>query len=128
MRRGAMIVFEGADRVGKSTHAAQIVEKLIEMGYPAKYLKFPDRTTIIGKLIDEYLKKSQAVDDHVVHLLFSANRWEWFERMKQDLESGTSLIVDRYAYSGVAYSAAKSVSEFIFGCCRNTTSDYDLLI
>lgn len=110
IRRGAMIVIEGADRVGKSTHAAQLVEKLQELGHPAKYLKFPDRTTVIGKIIDEYLKKSQSVDDHVVHLLFSANRWEWFEKMMQELVSGTNLIVDRYAFSGVAYSGAKNVS------------------
>ena len=103
-------MIEGADRVGKSTHAAQLVQGLQELGHEAKYLKFPDRTTVIGKMIDEYLRKSQVVDDHVVHLLFSANRWEWFERMKSELESGTNLIVDRYAFSGVAYSAAKPVS------------------
>lgn len=105
-----MVVVEGVDRVGKSTHAAHLVDRLKELGHPAKCLKFPDRTTVIGNIIDEYLKKSQVVDDHVVHLLFSANRWEWFESMKRDLESGTNLIVDRYVYSGVAYSAAKFVS------------------
>ncbi|KAJ3055139.1 hypothetical protein HK097_011376 [Rhizophlyctis rosea] len=29
--------------------------------------------------------------------------------MKQILESGTTLVVDRYAYSGAAYSAAKGL-------------------
>jgi thymidylate kinase len=33
--------------------------------------------------------------------------------MKSDLESGTSLIIDRYAYSGVAFTAAKEVKTFV---------------
>lgn len=33
--------------------------------------------------------------------------------MKQILHSGTSLIVDRYAFSGVAFTAAKKVSLFV---------------
>ena len=35
-----------------------------------------DRTTAIGKVISDYLSKKCELDDHAVHLLFSANRWE----------------------------------------------------
>lgn len=35
-----------------------------------------DRTTPIGQMIDAYLKSSVDMEDHVIHLLFSANRWE----------------------------------------------------
>lgn len=35
-----------------------------------------DRSTPIGKLIDSYLRSEIEVDDHAIHLLFSANRWE----------------------------------------------------
>ncbi len=35
-----------------------------------------DRTTPIGQMIDSYLKSQVDMDDHVIHLLFSANRWE----------------------------------------------------
>ena len=35
-----------------------------------------DRTTTIGKMIDSYLRSAEDVDDRVIHLLFSANRWE----------------------------------------------------
>ena len=30
--------------------------------------------------------------------------------MKKDLEAGVTLVVDRYSFSGVAFSGAKSVS------------------
>jgi dTMP kinase len=105
--RGALIVIEGADRVGKTTHAAQLVTSLTDLGLAVQAIKFPDRTTSIGEVIDQYLKREIQLDDHAIHLLFSTNRWEWFPRMKSLLESGVSLVVDRYAYSGVAYSAAK---------------------
>lgn len=35
-----------------------------------------DRTTTIGQLISSYLEKKSDLEDHTVHLLFSANRWE----------------------------------------------------
>ena len=35
-----------------------------------------DRTTVIGQMIDSYLRSDSELDDHVIHLLFSANRWE----------------------------------------------------
>ena len=39
--------------------------------------------------------------------MFAANRWEMKEDILNDLRSGVTLICDRYAFSGVAYSAAK---------------------
>ena len=36
-----------------------------------------ERKSPIGKLINDYLTKQADLDDHAVHLLFSANRWEF---------------------------------------------------
>jgi dTMP kinase len=47
--------------------------------------------------------------DEAIHLLFAANRWEMKEQILKDLKEGTTLICDRYAFSGVAYSAAKVI-------------------
>lgn len=105
--RGALIVFEGCDRSGKSTQCNLLLKSLEEKGHSVKLLKFPDRTTVIGKMIDDYLSCKKEVDDHAVHLLFSANRWENVQMMKDLLFSGTTVLVDRYAYSGVAFTAAK---------------------
>lgn len=72
-------------------------------------LRFPDRTTAVGTLIDAYLKTTSSLDDGVAHLLFSANRWEARASLLAKLAAGTTLVVDRYAYSGVAFTAAKRV-------------------
>ncbi|XP_024863606.1 thymidylate kinase isoform X2 [Kryptolebias marmoratus] len=65
------------------------------------------RTTTIGQLISAYLEKKSDLEDHTVHLLFSANRWELVPSMKKKLEQGITLVVDRYAFSGAAFTSAK---------------------
>lgn len=107
--RGALIVLEGLDRVGKSTLARRLVEHFQRTDRPVAYCRFPERSTPIGRLIDSFLKdNSTQVDDHVSHLLFSANRWELSNEIRNNILSGTTMVVDRYSYSGVAYSSAKA--------------------
>ncbi|KAL4665341.1 hypothetical protein H8957_012449 [Semnopithecus entellus] len=106
-RRGALIVLEGVDRAGKSTQSRKLVETLCAAGHRAELLRFPERSTEIGKLLSSYLEKKSDVEDHAVHLLFSANRWEQVPLIKEKLSQGVTLIVDRYAFSGVAFTGAK---------------------
>eukprot|EP00051_Salpingoeca_urceolata_P007442 m.97784 g.97784 ORF g.97784 m.97784 type:complete len:222 (-) comp15237_c0_seq2:57-722(-) len=106
-RRGLLIVLEGCDRCGKSTQCARLVDRLNAMSHPAELVRFPDRSTKIGATIDAYLKKQIELDDHAAHLLFSANRWELMPALQAKLEQGVTLVVDRYAFSGVAFSSAK---------------------
>lgn len=94
MKRGAFIVFEGIDRCGKTTQSLKLTDNLkwvfgdIEDKI-VKHMRFPgtikqevfnsnlqDRTTDTGKVIDSYLRCAGDVEDHAIHLLFSANRWE----------------------------------------------------
>lgn len=101
--RGRLILIEGLDRSGKSTQAARLAARL-----GARLFRFPDRLTAVGKLINEYLTNEECnLPDEAAHLLFSANRWEVAREMEQVLASGTSVVLDRYVYSGVAYSLAK---------------------
>lgn len=100
--RGALIVIEGLDRAGKSTQVARIAQSI-----SAKTIKFPERTTPVGKMIDSYLGKMSEMDDRAIHLLFSANRWEKVDSILQSLQKGEHVICDRYAFSGIAYSCAK---------------------
>lgn len=40
-KRGALIVFEGCDRVGKSTQCKKLVQTLVKSGRSAKEMHFP---------------------------------------------------------------------------------------
>ncbi|GAA6006329.1 bifunctional thymidylate/uridylate kinase [Rhodotorula paludigena] len=109
-RRGAFIVFEGLDRSGKSTQVARLVQQLNERGVKAVAARFPDRTLTTGKMIDSYLSQKADLDDRAIHLLFSANRWERANQILEDLNRGTTVVCDRYAFSGIAFSAIKGLS------------------
>lgn len=85
------------------------VESLTANGRPARYINFPDRTTECGALINSYLTNKKEFNDETIHLLFTLNRWEAKSSMEKMLGDGITLIVDRYSYSGVAFSAAKGL-------------------
>ncbi|XP_031354130.1 thymidylate kinase-like isoform X2 [Photinus pyralis] len=111
MGRGAFIVVEGIDRCGKTSQTIKLVESLRKKNIRVERMNFPDRTTQTGQVISHYLSDETCkLNDETIHLLFSANRWENIDRMKEKLSNGVSLIVDRYSYSGVAFSTAKGMS------------------
>ncbi|KAJ9479679.1 Thymidylate kinase [Pseudozyma hubeiensis] len=110
-KRGVFIVVEGLDRAGKSTQVERLAEHL-----QAKSIKFPERTTAIGQMINSYLAQTSELDDQAIHLLFSANRWECVASINRTLDAGESIVCDRYAFSGIAYSVAKGLS---YDWCRN---------
>jgi len=125
-QRGALIVFEGCDRSGKTTVVDRLVKQLNgtkQLGKddqePAKMMRFPDRTTRIGQDINDYLQnKKTELNDREVHLLFSENRREKETEMKEALNAGQHVIIDRYAFSGVAFSAAKEKEGMDLEWCR----------
>lgn len=109
IKKGKFIVLEGLDRSGKSSIARFISELLSQKQQSVFMINFPDRTTSIGLMINDYLKQQTELSNEAIHLLFSANRWEKVSQIKATLEAGTHIICDRYWYSGVAYSLAKGM-------------------
>lgn len=124
-KRGVFILFEGIDRCGKSTQSALLAKYLAtrptknndsqqqdgDDGHSAaELIRFPDRTSTIGTLINSYLASTTDMSDQTIHLLFSANRWEAAKGLENKLKKGQHLVCDRYAYSGVAFSSAKGLS------------------
>lgn len=58
-------------------------------------------------MITSYLQGQSQTSDHSIHLLFSANRWEFASQIRSHIAAGTTVIADRYVHSGMVYSAAK---------------------
>ncbi|KJH44327.1 dTMP kinase [Dictyocaulus viviparus] len=108
-RRGALIVFEGVDRSGKSTQAKRLSERILVSGGRSVLLPFPDRNEPFGQVIDRYLKKEINLSERALHLAFSANRWEKATMIEEQIAMGVDVICDRYCFSGVAYSIAKGL-------------------
>jgi len=70
-------------------------------------------------LINAYLQGDAEQSDEAIHLLFSANRWEAVQGMLKDLRAGQTIVVDRYAFSGAVYSAAKDSPHMSLEWCWN---------
>mmetsp|Transcript_1820 Transcript_1820/g.5804 ORF Transcript_1820/g.5804 Transcript_1820/m.5804 type:complete len:209 (-) Transcript_1820:42-668(-) len=110
MSRGAFIVLEGIDRSGKTSQLATLLKALGARGVPVAQERFPDRSTAVGSLLNRYLTSDLQLEDHAVHLLFSANRWEVSQRLEETLASGTHVLCDRYTASGAAFTYAKGIA------------------
>jgi dTMP kinase len=106
---GRFILFEGLDRVGKTTQATKLVEYLGRGKHGVVYAKLPDRSTQIGKIIDNYLQSKTNTTPQVAQLLFCANRWEVMPGYIEMLKAGTDIVMDRYIYSAIAYGAANGL-------------------
>jgi dTMP kinase len=89
--RGAFILFEGLDRCGKSTQSSML-SNILSLSMAVEAIRFPDRTSNIGQLINSYLSSASDLNDQTIHLLFSANRWEASKSIENKLASGITLV------------------------------------
>ena len=76
MTRGCLICLEGIDHSGKTSQAEALCKRLNENGIKTITMRFPDRTTDTGVIINAYLQKNFNKEDHAIHLLYTVNRWE----------------------------------------------------
>ena len=95
------------------------MDTLKRAGVKAELWRYPDRTTGMGVMINSYLQSKTEMDDGAIHLLFAANRWEKKKAMEAALEEGITLVVDRYSYSGVAFTAAKKIPGLDLEWCKS---------
>lgn len=115
MRKGLFIVFEGSNGAGKTTIINELIKKLETSSdfidiknnrkiYNWNVYKFPNRSTVLGKKIDEFLKNKIQLSKEVELKFFSDNRKEFQEEMEYILNQGYNIICDRYIYSSMAYT------------------------
>ena len=81
----------GIDRCGKTTQSCLLADHL-KATSSAELIRFPNRESCIGKLINSYLASESNMNDNTIHLLFSANRWEGSAEIERMLSSGTTLV------------------------------------
>ena len=102
--KGKFIVLEGVEGVGKSTQAAILAEGLKRRGINAVVTREPGGAPLGEKLRELIL--DPAYDEDAVTELFmysAARRVHLNEVVIPALESGTTVICDRFFYSTVAY-------------------------
>jgi dTMP kinase len=110
--RGRFIAVEGLDGCGKSTQI-ELLRARFQAGHEtADYLHFPRfECPYYGDLIAKFLRGEfgsvEMVHPYLVALLYAEDRKDAAGTISAWLDAGHHVIVDRYAYSNVAFQAAK---------------------
>lgn len=103
-KRGKLYVFEGLDRSGKTTQISYL-EGMKKMRFPSA--RSSSANDYISTLISNALSGEAKLDGRVLHLLFAADRWNRASEITDALENGIDVVIDRYSYSGAAYTLAR---------------------
>ena len=117
MNRGLLIVLEGIDQCGKTTISKLLKNKLLSLNLKTIIQTFPDKSTLIGNVINSYLQGNTKLSPQESHLLYSLNRHEKKNFMEEKLYNNYNIICDRYIFSGIAYSLANGLDH---NFCLNT--------
>jgi len=106
------LVIEGLDGSGKSTQLKLLKEHLEQNAVPYKYLHFPRlEEGVFGELVARFLRGEMGANDQVnpylVALIFAGDRADASSQIRQWMDEGNLVIVDRYVYSNIAFQCAK---------------------
>ncbi len=118
MKRGKLIVFEGTDASGKNTQTELLYKKLINKGIKCVKDTFPRYKTPTGKIIGgpflgkpeicpSYFKSPASIDPKVASAFYVADRRYNLPLIKETLNSGINLILDRYVESNMGHQGGK---------------------
>lgn len=107
-----LISFESVERVSSSAvETVDFVADLKSKGLRVSHYVFPDRSTHVGKLIDDIAKKKKAAPPpETMALLVAANRAERAADIRKDLDDGKVVVVEGYVHSGIAHGMADGLS------------------
>lgn len=110
-----LIVLEGLDGAGKSTQVKILKEHILRQHPDLKYIHFPRYDApVYGDLISRFLRGDfgslESVHPQLVALLFAEDRHSAAPEMREILDNGGTILLDRYVYSNIAYQCAKTGS------------------
>ena len=111
-----LVVLEGLDGAGKSTQVKKLRTYLESVCGGLEYIHFPRYDApVYGDLIGRFLRgdfgSNETVHPQLVALLFAEDRHGAAAGIKEHLDAGGTVLLDRYVYSNIAYQCAKLDSE-----------------
>jgi len=119
MSRGKLIVIEGTDCSGKETQSNLLMDRLNKDNIKIEKRSFPMYDTPTGYIIGANLlgkphmgeciftEGTTNVPPKVAALYYAADRLYNIEKIKEMLDSGVNVILDRYVESNMGHQAGK---------------------
>lgn len=117
--KGKIIVIEGTDCSGKETQTRLLFQALKKEGKKCEIISFPTYDTPTGKIVGgPYLGRSNmeesyftegslTVDPKIASLYYAADRRYNLPKIKEYLDNGYILIMDRYVESNMAHQGSR---------------------
>jgi len=103
-RHGVLVVFEGAEGVGKTTQVRKLVEWLEHAGLAYQYFREPGGTSIGEAIRQLLLEPGGQLADATEALLFLASRAQLVhDNIRPALDRGDVVVLDRFFLSTYAY-------------------------
>ncbi len=107
-----LIVLEGLDGAGKSTQLKMVSNYMESGGHKVEYLHFPRfDAPVFGDLIARFLRGDfgsiEQVHPQLVALLFAEDRRDAAPMLRNWLDEGRCVVLDRYYYSNIAFQCSK---------------------
>ena len=104
---GKLIVFEGAEGVGKTTQIRRLIDALSARGISVLGVREPGATGLGNEIRRLLLEPGRTITARAEALLFMASRAELVERdMRPALATGRIVLADRFFLSTYAYQIA----------------------
>lgn len=106
---GALIVIEGTDGSGRSTHIQLLTEWLESEGFAVQTMGLR-RSTLVGKDIDQLLAQN-TVTRLTLALMYAADFFDQLEHtIIPALRSGLIVLADRYIFTLIARAAVRGIN------------------
>jgi dTMP kinase len=104
---GRLITIEGLDGAGKSTLAGSLARELRERGVSVEPMREPGGVELSERIRELVKDPALAVDARAEALLYAAARAQLCaERLQPLLDAGTTVLLDRFVDSSLAYQGA----------------------
>lgn len=111
MKKGKLIVIDGTDGSGKTTQINLLIGKLKSDGLKIKTIHFPDYDNFFGGFIGHCLTEQYYnfinVHPKIVSVLYAADRWESATQIKEWLDTGYTVVLDRYVSANQIHQGGK---------------------
>lgn len=112
---GKLIVIDGTDGSGKATQVRELVNRFTQEGSQVRTLDFPQYTEFFGSLIGECLAGKHGdfaqLSPKIASALYAADRFDASSKIKQWLDSGHVVILDRYVSANQIHQGGKIKDE-----------------
>lgn len=110
--KGKLIVIEGIDGSGKSTQLELLKKYYTSEKLSFKSMKFPQyKNTFFGKTIAKFLRGEMGslknINPYLISMVYAMDRAEAREKMYKWLNTGKTILLDRYATSNMAHQCGR---------------------